>query len=136
MSLIAGGGGTFVKAMEGSEDSLGLGAEDLRNLSLRSEDFVVGLAASGRMPYVVGALRYARKVGSRTAAIACNSILAIGGEAELAIEPVTGPEVLTGSARLKAGTAEKMIFNMISTGTMLLSGKVSRTSWSTSGNPT
>ena len=100
MALIAGGNGAFVKAKEGSEDSIELGAEDLRNLSLCSEDFVIGLAASGRTPYVIGALRYAREVGARTAAIACNANSAIGGEAELAIEPVTGPEVLTGSTRL------------------------------------
>lgn len=124
MALIAGGNGAFVKAKEGSEDSIELGAEDLRNLSLCSEDFVIGLAASGRTPYVIGALRYAREVGARTAAIACNANSAIGGEAELAIEPVTGPEVLTGSTRLKAGTAEKMILNMISTGAMALNGKV------------
>ncbi|RHK01165.1 N-acetylmuramic acid 6-phosphate etherase [Olsenella sp. AM04-33] len=123
VGLIAGGSDAFVHAKEGAEDSPVLGAEELDQIALCGKDLVVGLAASGRTPYVIGALRHARKIGARTVAIACNASSAIGREAELAIEPVTGPEVLTGSTRLKAGTAEKMILNMISTGAMVLNGK-------------
>jgi N-acetylmuramic acid 6-phosphate etherase len=123
VGLIAGGSDAFVHAKEGAEDSPVLGAEELDQIALCGRDLVVGLAASGRTPYVIGALRHARKIGARTVAIACNASSAIGREAELAIEPVTGPEVLTGSTRLKAGTAEKMILNMISTGAMVLNGK-------------
>lgn len=123
---IAGGNSAFVCAKEGAEDSSTLGAKELDEVDVCERDLVIGLAASGRTPYVIGALRHARKIGSRTIAIACNSNSEIGHEAQLAIEPVTGPEVLTGSTRLKAGTAEKMILNMISTGAMVLNGKVLR----------
>ena len=87
-------------------------------------DIVIGIAASGRTPYVIGGLRYANEAGCRTVAIACNKDSAVGAEAQLAIEPVTGPEVLTGSTRLKAGTAQKLVLNMISTGSMVAAGKV------------
>jgi len=120
------GDSAFVCAKEGAEDSSTLGAKELDEVDVCERDLVIGLAASGRTPYVIGALRHARKIGSRTIAIACNSNSEIGHEAQLAIEPVTGPEVLTGSTRLKAGTAEKMILNMISTGAMVLNGKVLR----------
>lgn len=123
VGLIAGGNSAFVRAKEGAEDSSTLGAKELYEVDVCERDLVIGLAASGRTPYVIGALRRARKVGARTVAIACNANSEIGREAELAIEPVTGPEVLTGSTRLKAGTAEKMILNMISTGAMVLNGK-------------
>lgn len=124
VGLIAGGEDAFVKAREGAEDSREGGADDLRGIGLSSADVVIGLAASGRTPYVLGGLEYARSVGCKTAAIACVAQSSIGGVADLAIEPVTGPEVLTGSTRLKAGTAQKLILNMISTGAMTLSGKV------------
>jgi N-acetylmuramic acid 6-phosphate etherase len=123
VGLIAGGNSAFVRAKEGAEDSSTLGAKELDEVDVCERDLVIGLAASGRTPYVIGALRHARKVGARTVAIACNANSEIGREAELAIEPVTGPEILTGSTRLKAGTAEKMILNMISTGAMVLNGK-------------
>ena len=124
VGLIAGGKDAFVKAREGAEDDESQGAADLRDIKLCSRDFVVGLAASGRTPYVVGGLAYAREVGCKTAAIACTPHSKTGQVAELAIEPITGPEVLTGSTRLKAGTAQKLILNMISTGAMTLTGKV------------
>lgn len=124
VGLIAGGESAFIKAVEGAEDSAELGRADLRDHGLTSADMVVGLAASGRTPYVVGGLRYARELGCKTVAIACNASSAIGKEAELAIEPVPGPEVLTGSTRLKAGTVQKLVLNMISTGCMVQIGKV------------
>ena len=116
VGLIAGGETAFIKAVEGAEDSEELGASDLRGRGLSDRDLVVGLAASGRTPYVVGGLVYAKATGCKTIAIACN--------ADLAIEPVPGPEVLTGSTRLKAGTVQKLILNMISTGAMVKIGKV------------
>ena len=124
VGLIAGGERAFVKAVEGAEDSSTLGTEDLKNLGLNDKDVVIGIAASGRTPYVIHALRYARSIGVKTAIIACNRNSEMSKEADVAIEPVTGPEVLTGSTRLKAGTAQKLILNMISTGSMVGVGKV------------
>ena len=123
VGLIAGGERAFIKAVEGAEDSRELGADDLRGIGLCAEDVVVGLAASGRTPYVLGGLAFAREQGCKTVAIACNHGSAVGKEAALAIEPVPGPEVLTGSTRLKAGTVQKLVLNMISTGTMVRCGK-------------
>ncbi|MCI1664836.1 MAG: N-acetylmuramic acid 6-phosphate etherase [Atopobiaceae bacterium] len=123
VGLIAGGDGAFLKAVEGAEDSLTLCGEDMRRIALCERDLAVGLAASGRTPYVMGGLDYARKVGCRTVAIACNEGSEVGARADLAIEPTPGPEVLTGSTRLKAGTCQKMILNMISTGAMVGVGK-------------
>lgn len=124
VGIIAGGRDAFIAAKEGAEDDPDQGKADLQEIDLSSVDLVVGLAASGRTPYVAGALKYARKLGCRTISIACVSDSKIGTIADLAIEAVTGPEVLTGSTRLKAGTAQKLILNMISTGSMTLSGKV------------
>ncbi len=124
VGLIAGGEKAFAEAVEGAEDSETLCEEELKGVSLLKEDIVIGLAASGRTPYVVHGLRYAGSIGCKTVAIACNAGSDIGKEAKLAIEPVTGPEILTGSTRLKAGTAQKMILNMISTGSMVGVGKV------------
>lgn len=124
VGLIAGGKNAFVKAREGAEDDPQQGKADLEAISLSERDFVIGLAASGRTPYVIGALTYARELGSKTAAVACTPESKTGKVAELAIEPITGPEVLTGSTRLKAGTAQKLILNMVSTGAMTLTGKV------------
>ncbi len=123
VGLIAGGEGAFIKAVEGAEDSAELGASDLRDHDLTAKDMVVGLAASGRTPYVLGGLHYARELGCKTVAIACNADSKIGAEADLAIEPVPGPEVLTGSTRLKAGTVQKLVLNMVSTGCMVRIGK-------------
>lgn len=124
VGLIAGGSKAFLRAVEGAEDSMELGAQDLQGIGLNDKDLAVGIAASGRTPYVVGGLRYAHSLGCRTVAIACNKGSAVGKAADLAIEPVPGPEVLTGSTRLKAGTVQKMVLNMISTGAMVHAGKV------------
>ncbi|MEI7268983.1 N-acetylmuramic acid 6-phosphate etherase [Pectobacterium versatile] len=124
IGLIAGGPGALLKAVEGAEDDPSLGEADLKALNLTAADMVVGLAASGRTPYVIGALRYAHDVGCRTAAISCNPHSPIAQEAQVAISPVVGPEALTGSTRLKSGTAQKLVLNMISTGAMVKLGKV------------
>lgn len=124
IGLIAGGPGALLKAVEGAEDNQQLGEDDLKALNLTVNDMVVGLAASGRTPYVIGGLRYARHLGCRTAAISCNPGSAIALEAKIAISPVVGPEALTGSTRLKSGTAQKLVLNMISTGAMVKLGKV------------
>ena len=121
--LIAGGEKAFVKAVEGAEDSRQLGHDDLVDIGLQKRDIVIGIAASGRTPYVLGGLAYAQEVGCHTVAISCNPGSAIGQAAELAIEVVPGPEVLTGSTRLKSGTCQKLILNMISTATMVGCGK-------------
>ena len=123
VGLIAGGEGAFVKAVEGAEDSRELGKADLEAIGLTPKDLVVGIAASGRTPYVLGGLAYANSLGCKTATISCNPGSALGKEARLAIEVAPGPECLTGSTRLKAGTAQKLILNMISTATMVGCGK-------------
>ncbi len=123
VGLIAGGDKAFVEAVEGAEDSETLCEAELKEIGLTSKDIVIGLAASGRTPYVIYGLDFANKTGCHTVAIACNKGSDVGKKAKLAIEPVTGPEVLTGSTRLKAGTAQKMILNMISTGSMVGIGK-------------
>ncbi len=121
--FIAGGEKAFLKAVEGAEDSFTLGKEDLQAIGLTANDLVIGIAASGRTPYVLGALGYARELGCKTVAISCNANAAISAAADLAIEAIVGAEVLTGSTRLKAGTAQKLILNMISTATMVGMGK-------------
>lgn len=123
VGLIAGGRIAATDAVEGAEDDAEAGAGDLRRIGLAGGDVVVGIAASGRTPYVIGGLRYARSLGARTIALACNRGSAIGAEADLAIEPVPGPEVLSGSTRLKAGTVQKLVLNTISTGCMVRLGK-------------
>lgn len=124
VGLIAGGPCALLKAVEGAEDDLQLGVSDLMALTLTARDMVVGIAASGRTPYVIGALRFARQLGCRTAAISCNPDSPIAHEAEIAISPVVGAEALTGSTRLKSGTAQKLVLNMLSTGAMVKTGKV------------
>ncbi|WP_312469691.1 N-acetylmuramic acid 6-phosphate etherase [Neobacillus sp.] len=121
--IMAGGEGAFIKAVEGAEDDPDLGVSELKALGLTNDDTVIGIAASGRTPYVMGALRYARSIGAKTVALSCNKNAAISKEADQSIEVIVGPEVLTGSTRLKAGTAHKMILNMISTSSMILLGK-------------
>lgn len=123
VGLIAGGDRALRFPIEGAEDSRELGRKDLEEHDLCARDVVVGIAASGRTPYVLGALDYARSIGCKTAAIACNKGSAVGQAADIAIEAQVGPEVLTGSTRLKAGTAQKMILNMITTGAMVRIGK-------------
>jgi N-acetylmuramic acid 6-phosphate etherase len=122
--LIAGGYDALLRAQEGAEDSPQGGARDVDALGLGPRDFLVGIAASGGTPYVRGALARAREVGARTAIVACTppppEVLAV---ADIAIVPITGPEVVTGSTRMKAGTATKLVLNMISTGAMIRIGK-------------
>ena len=124
VGLLAGGMNAFVKAVEGAEDNTQLGIDDLKNIDVSEKDVVVGLAASGRTPYVIGAFDYANEIGAYTVAVCCNKDSIMGKHAKLAIEVNNGPEVLTGSTRLKSGTSQKMVCNMISTGSMVKSGKV------------
>ncbi|MBQ8919473.1 MAG: N-acetylmuramic acid 6-phosphate etherase [Acidaminococcaceae bacterium] len=122
--IIAGGTPAIFQAQEGAEDSEAAGAEDLKKQKLNNLDVVVGLSASGRTPYVLGALKYAKTVGSYTIAVACTDKPETEAVADLSLTAVTGPEVITGSTRMKAGTAQKLILNMLSTGSMILMGKV------------
>lgn len=122
--LIAGGDRAMTEAVEGAEDSVEGGRADLVARNLSQHDFVLGIAASGTTPYVIGGLDYAREVGAGTGALSCNHQALISEHAEFAIEAVVGPEVVTGSTRMKSGTAEKLILNMISTSTMIKLGKV------------
>ncbi|HLR22779.1 MAG TPA: N-acetylmuramic acid 6-phosphate etherase [Pseudogracilibacillus sp.] len=123
-AVIAGGGGAFQKAAEGAEDNPGLGEEDLKERHLSKLDVVIGIAASGRTPYVLGALQYAQELGAKTISLTSNEHSEISKYADVKIEVVTGPEVLTGSTRMKAATAHKMILNMITTASMIKVGKV------------
>lgn len=122
--LIAGGREAVFRSQEGAEDSAENGARDLRNANLTARDCVVGLAASGRTPYVLGALDYARELGCFTAGVTVNPAAVLREHCEVFIAPSVGPEALAGSTRLKAGTAQKLVLNMISTGVMLRLGKV------------
>jgi N-acetylmuramic acid 6-phosphate etherase len=122
--VIAGGYDALYKATEACEDNREQGAEDLKARGLTAKDAVVGIAASGRTPYTIGAVRFARELGCFTACIVCNPDSKITQEAEVAIVPVVGPEPITGSTRMKAGTAQKMILNMISTIAMIRLGYV------------
>jgi N-acetylmuramic acid 6-phosphate etherase len=123
VGIIAGGPGAMFKAVEGAEDSTDMAAQDLKNIELCSHDVVVGIATSGRTPYVLGALDYARSQGAYAIGLSCNRVAALTARADLSIAPVVGPEVLSGSTRMKAGTATKMILNMLSTGAMVRLGK-------------
>lgn len=124
MAIIAGGNGAFVKAVEGAEDSTELAKTDLRNLNLTEKDVVCAIAASGRTPYCIGALVYAREAGAGTVSICCNKQAKLSKYADIPIEVDAGPEILTGSTRLKSGTCQKLICNMISTASMVGIGKV------------
>lgn len=123
VGVIAGGETAIQHAVEGAEDDTEAGKNDLQQLALNEKDTVVGISASGRTPYVSGALKYASSIGCTTGAIACSPNAAIFEPADIAICPVVGPEVLTGSTRMKSGTAQKLILNMISTATMVKLGK-------------
>lgn len=123
VGIIAGGEKAFTEAIEGSEDNIEMGKKDLKKIGLTKDDVVVGLAASGRTPYVIGALEYANSIQAPTVAIACTRESEIGQVANIAIEATPGPEVLTGSTRLKAGTTQKLILNMLSTISMVGIGK-------------
>ncbi len=123
IGLIAGGNKAMFKAVEGAEDSSDLGANDLKQIKLKPNDVVVGIAASGRTPYVIGGLEYANELGATTVALSCNPDSPIAEIASIAISPVVGPEALTGSTRLKSGTAQKLILNMLTTASMIRIGK-------------
>ena len=124
VGLIAGGDNAFVKAVEGAEDSKELCVEDLKRLELNDKDFVIGVAASGRTPYVIGGLDYAREIGCKTGCVCCNTNTEIAKHCDYPIEMNAGPEVVMGSTRLKSGTCQKIVLNMISTVTMIKVGKV------------
>lgn len=123
IGLIAGGPEAILKAKEGAEDSPELGIEDLKSINFSVNDVVVGIAASGRTPYVIGALQYANDLGATTVALSCNPNSTIADIAQIAISPVVGPEALTGSTRLKSGTAQKLVLNMLTTASMIRLGK-------------
>ena len=123
-AVIAGGEQAVYRAIESSEDDEAQGEADLKSRGLTENDVVVGITASGRTPYPIGALKYARKIGCKTIALTCNTDSKISHYADCKIEVIVGAEVLTGSTRLKAGTAHKMVLNMISTTVMVKMGKV------------
>lgn len=123
MGVIAGGPEALVTSVEGAEDSKDLAAGDLDTLGVTALDTVVGVSASGRTPYAVGAVEHARTLGALTIGLSCNAHSALAAAADLGIEIVVGPELLTGSTRLKAGTAQKLVLNMLSTITMIRLGK-------------
>ncbi|OOV38599.1 N-acetylmuramic acid 6-phosphate etherase [Staphylococcus sp. MB371] len=124
VGLIAGGPSAMTVAVEGAEDDESLGEQDLRDLNINEHDTVIGIAASGRTPYVIGGLRYAQSINVPTGCVTCNKASEVGKHADYPVQVDVGPEVLTGSTRLKAGTAQKLILNMISTGSMVGIGKV------------
>ncbi len=124
IGIIAGGQKAMTVAIEGAEDDAEQGAQDLKNIHLQSKDIVVGISASGRTPYVKGALVYANKMNAETVALSCNVHSDISKNSNHVLEINVGPEVLTGSTRLKSGTAQKLVLNMISTMTMIGVGKV------------
>jgi N-acetylmuramic acid 6-phosphate etherase len=123
-ALIAGGEKAIIKAIEGSEDDTELGITDLKKINFSQKDVLVGIAASGRTPYVLSSVKYARSIGAITLGISNNPDSELNEIADIPICPVTGPEAVTGSTRMKAGTSQKMVLNMISTGVMIKYGKV------------
>jgi len=123
VGVIAGGYAALTSAVEGAEDRPELAIEDLKNVRLTDGDVVVGIATSGRTPYVLGSLEYAQSVGAYTIGLSCNRDPQIATRCDLSITPVVGPEVVSGSTRMKAGTATKMVLNMLSTGSMIRLGK-------------
>jgi N-acetylmuramic acid 6-phosphate etherase len=123
VGLIAGGDTALRNPVEGAEDDRKRGEEDLRGLNLSKKDAVVGIAASGRTPYVIGALDYAREIGATSIALTCVPDSRLSRGTDISIAPIVGPEVLTGSTRLKSGTAQKMVLNTLSTAAMIRMGK-------------
>lgn len=123
LGLIAGGPAAMTEAVEGAEDSPDMAVDDLTALALTPDDTVVGISASGRTPYAVGAVTHARSLGALTVGVSCNPASALSAASDHGIEIVVGPELLTGSTRLKSGTAQKLVLNMISTITMIRLGK-------------
>ncbi|MGJ0128082.1 N-acetylmuramic acid 6-phosphate etherase [Pantoea sp. RHCKP32] len=124
IGLIAGGHTAILQAVENAEDNREQGAQDLKDIHFSRDDVLVGIAASGRTPYVLGALAWANELGATTVALTCNPGSAMSQVAAIALTPVVGPEVVTGSSRMKAGTAQKLVLNMLTTGSMIRSGKV------------
>ncbi|MGF1688491.1 N-acetylmuramic acid 6-phosphate etherase [Photobacterium japonica] len=124
VGLIAGGQQAIFRAVENAEDNREQGARDLEAINFSDKDVLVGIAASGRTPYVLGAMAYAQSLGATVACISCNPNSPMAQAADIAITPVVGPEVVTGSSRLKAGTAQKLVLNMLTTGAMIRIGKV------------
>lgn len=124
IGLIAGGHTAILQAVENAEDNREQGAQDLKDIHFSRHDVLVGIAASGRTPYVLGALAYANELGATTVSLTCNPGSAMSQVAAIALTPVVGPEVVTGSSRMKAGTAQKLVLNMLTTGSMIRSGKV------------
>ncbi|MEE9693155.1 N-acetylmuramic acid 6-phosphate etherase [Aeromonas hydrophila] len=124
VGLIAGGHKAILQAVENAEDDAELGAQDLKNIQFCANDVLVGIAASGRTPYVLGAMTHARAVGATVCSISCNPGSPLAQAADISMVAVVGPEIVTGSSRMKAGTAQKLILNMLSTGAMIRTGKV------------
>lgn len=122
--IIAGGDEAVYKAIEGAEDSRELGLADIKAVELTPQDILIGLSASGRTPYVLAALEYAKKVGALTISVSANPNSEMAAVADIGIDVAVGPEVITGSTRMKSGTAQKMVLNMISSGIMVKTGKV------------
>lgn len=122
--LLAGGDEAMYTAVEGAEDSEELAVEDLKRVKLTADDCVIGIAASGRTPYTKAALEFGKQTGAFTISVTCNQDSAMAKIADISIAPVVGPEVINGSTRMKAGTAQKMVVNMLSTGAMIRLGKV------------
>lgn len=123
VALLAGGNEAMFKAKEGIEDSKLAGEEDLRAINLSSKDVLVGIAASGRTPYVIGGLEYAATIGAKTVALSCNPQAEIANFTEISVLPIVGAEALTGSTRMKSGSAQKMVLNLLSTASMIRLGK-------------
>ncbi len=123
-ALMAGGYPAIFKAVEGAEDSKELGVQDMKNIHFTGKDVLVGIAASGRTPYVLGCMEYAKTLGAPTVSVTCCPGSELDNYADIGIAPAPGPEVVTGSTRMKSGTAQKMVLNMLSTGAMIKLGKV------------
>ncbi|MDR0807175.1 MAG: N-acetylmuramic acid 6-phosphate etherase [Enterobacteriaceae bacterium] len=124
IGLIAGGHQAILKAVENAEDSVTLGMQDLKAINFSYQDVLVGIAASGRTPYVIAAMEYAHSLGAKVISLSCNPDSPMTQLADIAITPVVGGEVITGSSRMKAGTAQKLVLNMLTTGSMIKMGKV------------
>ena len=123
-AVIAGGQRAMLIPVEGAEDNRDLGKEDLEKLNFSQKDVLCGIAASGRTPYVLGAMEYAHSLGAAVISVTCCPGSEVDTRADIGISPMPGPEVITGSTRLKSGTAQKMVLNMLSTATMIKLGKV------------
>lgn len=124
IGLIAGGQPAIFRAVENAEDNPELAVADLKNINFNAKDVLVGIAASGRTPYVIGAMQFAKSIGATVISLCCNPKAPMIAIADIAITPIVGAEVITGSSRMKAGTAQKMVLNMLTTASMIKRGKV------------